>query len=40
MDPSSWLSSVCDVVARDLSPAEWDLYLPDRPWRPTCSDLP
>ncbi len=29
----------CDVAGRDLTRAEWDRYLPDRPWEPTCSDL-
>jgi hypothetical protein len=27
------------VVGRDLDPNEWRRYLPDQPYRPTCSDL-
>lgn len=39
-DPAAWMEDVCAVVGRDLSPGEWTRYLSDRPWRPTCSDLP
>ncbi len=39
-DPATWLAEACAVVGRDLTPAEWRRYLPDRPWQPTCSDLP
>jgi hypothetical protein len=38
-DPAAWLEEACAVVGRDLTPAEWTRYLPDRPWQPTCSDL-
>ena len=38
-DPARWLAEACTVVGRDLTEAEWALYLPDRPWRPTCTDL-
>jgi WD40 repeat protein len=38
-DPESWLQEACDVVGRDLARAEWDRYLPGRPWAPTCTDL-
>ena len=38
-DPSVWLLAACDVAGRDLTRAEWDRYLPDREYRPTCSDL-
>jgi DNA-binding SARP family transcriptional activator len=37
--PSSWLRAACSVAGRDLSHAEWDRYLLERPWAPTCSDL-
>jgi WD40 repeat protein len=39
MDPSLWLREVCRLAGRDLTRAEWARYLPDRPYRPTCSDL-
>ena len=37
---SVWLHDACAVVGRDLDPTEWRRYLPDRPFQPTCSDLP
>jgi len=41
LDPSVWLDEACAIVAgRDLTPAEWDRYLPGRDDQPTCSDLP
>jgi hypothetical protein len=39
MEPSVWLAEACDIVGRDLTHDEWDRYLPDRPYRRTCSDL-
>jgi DNA-binding SARP family transcriptional activator/WD40 repeat protein len=39
MDPSVWLREACAVAGRDLTRAEWQRYLPDRPYAPTCSDL-
>jgi WD40 repeat protein len=35
-----WLGEVCAMAGRDLTPAEWERYLPGREWRPTCTDLP
>jgi hypothetical protein len=26
--PETWIRRACAVVARDLTPAEWDTYLP------------
>ena len=40
MDAAAQLAEACAVVGRDLTPAEWRTYLPDREYRPTCSDLP
>jgi DNA-binding SARP family transcriptional activator/WD40 repeat protein len=34
------LTAVCAMVGRDLTAAEWQQHLPDRAWRPTCTDLP
>jgi hypothetical protein len=39
VDPADWLAKVCDVVGRDLGPAERATYEPGRPFRPTCTDL-
>jgi WD40 repeat protein len=39
-DPAAWIEDACAVVGRDLRPGEWTRYLSDRPWQPTCSDLP
>ena len=38
-DPSDWLAQACAVVGRDFTRSEWNLYLPGRPWQPTCTDL-
>jgi WD40 repeat protein len=40
MDPSVWLDEACAIVGRDLTAAEWDRYLPERDYAPTCTDLP
>jgi len=39
LDPSAWAGNACMLVGRDLSKQEWERYLPDRAYRPTCSDL-
>jgi WD40 repeat protein len=39
MEPTAWLREACAVAGRDLTPAEWNRYLPDREYRPTCTDL-
>jgi DNA-binding SARP family transcriptional activator/WD40 repeat protein len=39
LDPADWLQHVCRVVGRDLTREEWHRYLPEREYRPTCSDL-
>jgi DNA-binding SARP family transcriptional activator/WD40 repeat protein len=38
-DPAVWLGEACAVAGRDLTTAEWDRYVPGRPWEPTCTDL-
>jgi hypothetical protein len=38
-DPEVRLEMACSIAGRDLTPVEWRRVLPDRPWRPTCSDL-
>ena len=32
---SSWMAHACQVAGRDLSAAEWDSYVPSRPYRQT-----
>ncbi|UOY01173.1 WD40 repeat domain-containing protein [Blastococcus sp. PRF04-17] len=39
LDPEAWVREACAVVGRDFSRAEWERYLPDRPYRRTCTDL-
>jgi DNA-binding SARP family transcriptional activator/WD40 repeat protein len=39
LEPAAWLRHICGIVARDLTIAEWRRYLPDRDYRPTCSDV-
>jgi WD40 repeat protein len=38
--PEVRLEVACSIAGRDLTATEWHRVLPDRPWRPTCSDLP
>jgi WD40 repeat protein len=38
-DPAVWLRDACTLTGRDLTREEWDGYLPERPYRPACSDL-
>ena len=37
MSPAGWLDRACELAGRDLSSAEWRRYLPDEPYRGTCS---
>jgi WD40 repeat protein len=37
MRPFRWLAEACRVAGRDLTKAEWNRYLPDRPYRRTCT---
>jgi WD40 repeat protein len=37
LDPTDWLAHTCSIVRRDLTRAEWNVYLPGRPYRPTCA---
>jgi hypothetical protein len=38
-DTQGWLQAACDAAGRDLTMIEWRRYVPESPWRPTCSDL-
>jgi WD40 repeat protein len=39
MDPAGLVAVACAIVGRDFTQVEWDRYLPDRPFEPTCSDV-
>lgn len=39
MTSAAWLRAACTVAGRDLTRAEWNRYLPDRPYAATCTDL-
>ncbi len=34
-----WQTAACQVANRNLSPAEWERYFPDTPYRETCPGL-
>ena len=36
--PESLVRQACRLAGRDLTAAEWNLYLPTRPYRRTCSE--
>jgi WD40 repeat protein len=41
VDPGVWRRRACAIVGRNLSPEEWNLYLPPgTPYRATCSEWP
>lgn len=37
VDAASLARRACDIVRRDLTPEEWALVLPDRPYEHTCT---
>jgi WD40 repeat protein len=39
MDAAELLATACAIVGRDLTEDEWERYLPDEPFTPTCTDL-
>jgi hypothetical protein len=39
LDHAVWVQEACAAVGRDFTRSEWERYLPDRPYRPTCTDL-
>jgi hypothetical protein len=38
--PAAWIPLARRAANRNLTRAEWDLYLPNTPYRPTFPDLP
>jgi hypothetical protein len=39
-NPASWIRTACAIAGRNLTRAEWQQYLPDRPYRKTCPRWP
>ena len=37
VDPESWAQRACTVANRTLTPAEWEEFLPGRPYEPACA---
>jgi len=37
IDPESWKQRACDLANRALSRAEWEEFLPGRPYEPACA---
>jgi len=37
MNPETWVASACRIAGRDLTPAEWQEFLPDHQLRSTCA---
>lgn len=38
MDPAGLVAIACAIVGRDFTAVEWERYLGDRPFEPTCSE--
>jgi WD40 repeat protein len=38
--PSTWIRQACEMVNRNLSPQEWEVFMDDRPYTCTCPSLP
>jgi WD40 repeat protein len=36
VDPADWIRTACTIAGRNLTRAEWQQYLPTRPYRSTC----
>ena len=36
VDPMPWPERACAIANRNLTEAEWEYYLPDRPYETTC----
>jgi WD40 repeat protein len=40
LDPAHWQTMACHLAGRNLTRAEWDQYLPGRPYQTTCPQWP
>ena len=38
LDPRTWSRLACQIVGRQLSEQEWDVYIGKSPYRPACGD--
>ena len=38
LKPADWVARACQLAGRDLTQAEWQEYLPNQPYRRTCTD--
>jgi WD40 repeat protein len=36
VDPTDWAAHACEVAGRNFTPAEWNAYLPGRPYQAVC----
>ena len=39
LDPSLWLARACQIAGRDLTTAEWNRYVPTRPYRERAAEF-
>jgi serine/threonine protein kinase/WD40 repeat protein len=39
IDPAGWKARACAVAGRNLTRAEWEQFLPDRPYEPACPPM-
>jgi hypothetical protein len=37
---AEWRERLCPIAQRNLTRAEWEEFLPDEPYRATCSEFP
>jgi hypothetical protein len=40
LDPAHWQTMACHLAGRNLTRAEWNQYLPGRPYQTTCLQWP
>ena len=38
--PEDVIKQACSYLTRNLTDAEWEMYLPGEPYRKTCENLP
>ena len=40
IDPAHWDAMACRIAGRNLTHAEWNQYIPGRPYQTTCPQWP